>query len=195
MTVAVVAALVLLAGPRPAAPSAPQAPAARTRPAVAAVAAQPDAPPVKVDAAEVHYAPRRREVVFTGNPVTMTRDDARLTCTRLVARNDDKGEIVSAVCTGDVRFVRGERSVTCDTATYDNAQARLTCEGNATLREVRTEARGERLTYDLRSDETSLVGGGGRSVVVTVPGEEIDQRRREYEERKKARQPKAEARP
>lgn len=179
MILAVAAALAVLAGPGPTAPT------ARPRPGVTA---QAGAPPVNVDAAQVHYAPRRREVVFTGAPVTMTREDAKLTCARLVAKNDEKGEIVSAVCTGDVRFVRGERVVTCATATYENAQARLTCVGSATLRDGRTEAHGERLTYDLRADETSLEGAPGKPVVnVTIPGEEVEQHRRDYAERRRTR--------
>ena len=105
-----------------------------------------------------------------------------------MAKNDDKGEIVSAVCTGDVRFVRGERLVTCATATYENAQARLTCVGSAMLRDGGTEAHGERLTYDLKSDETSLEGAPEKpGVKVTVPGEAVEQRRRDYAERRRTR--------
>ncbi|WP_242395035.1 LptA/OstA family protein [Anaeromyxobacter oryzisoli] len=203
MNLALVAVLAVLAGPtRPSPASSRPRPVAAElagpvgAPAGAArvAATNVGAPPVRVDAAKVHYAPRRREVTFTGTPVTMTREDAKLTCARLVAKNDDKGDIVSAVCTGDVRFVRGERAVTCDTATYDNALARLTCVGHAMLRDGRTEAFGDRLTYDLRSDETNLEGESGKTVKVTVPGEQVEQRRREYEERRKARAQK-EAKP
>ncbi|BDG03283.1 LptA/OstA family protein [Anaeromyxobacter oryzae] len=188
MTLAVFAALAVLAGPgKPAAPAKARPPAARPVPAVADA---PAAPPVHVDAAEFHYAPRRREVVFTGKPVTMTRDDARLTCLRLVAKNDERGEIVSAVCTGDVRFVRGERVVTCATATYENAAARVTCEGApVVLHDAGTEAEGSRLVYDLATDEVQL-----KDAKVKMSGEEVEKRRAEYEERKKSRVQKPEAR-
>ena len=139
-----------------------------------------------MDAAEVRYAFQRREVVFTGKPVTLTREDARLTCARLVAKNDEAGEIATATCEGDVRFLRGERVVTCTRATYDNAAARVTCEGEAVLRDRGSEARGTRLVYELRTDEVKLEGGEG-PVKITLPGEEVDARRRELEQRRKER--------
>ena len=152
----------------------------------AATAAGARSAPVHVDAAEVRYAFQRREVVFTGKPVTLTREDARLTCARLVAKNDEAGEIATATCEGDVRFLRGERVVTCARATYDNAAARVTCEGEAVLRDRGSEARGTRLVYELRTDEVKLEGGEG-PVKITLPGEEVDARRRELEQRRKER--------
>lgn len=154
------------------------------RPSAAAAAAR--SAPVHVDASEVHYAFQRREVTFTGKPVTLTREDARLTCARLVAKNDENGEIASATCQGDVRFLRGERVVTCDRATYENAAARVTCDGNAVLRDRGSEARGTRLVYELRTDEVKLEGGQG-PVKITLPGDEVDARRRELEQRRKER--------
>ncbi len=137
--------------------------------------------PVRVDAEEVQYAFQKREVTFSGKrPVTLTRDDATLTCRRIVAHTDDAGQIVSASCTGDVRFARGVRVVTCEHATFDNAAEQVVCEGNPVLRDAGSEARGTRLVYDLRSDEAKLEGA-----IVTLPGEEIEQRRRLLEERRR----------
>lgn len=142
--------------------------------------------PVKVDAAEVRYAFQRREVIFTGKPVTLTREDARLTCARLVAKNDEAGQIASATCEGDVRFARGQRVVTCDRATYEDGAARVTCDGNAVLRDRGSEARAKRLVYDLRSDEVKLEGGEG-PVQITLPAEEVEARQRELEQRRQQR--------
>jgi lipopolysaccharide export system protein LptA len=139
--------------------------------------------PVQVDAENVLYAFQKREVTFTGKagrPVVMRRDDARLTCLRLVARTDEAGQIVSAACSGDVRFTRGDRVVTCERATYEGVADRIVCEGNPVLREGGAEARGARLVYDLRSDEAKLEGA-----VITVPGDEVEQRRREIEQRRR----------
>jgi lipopolysaccharide export system protein LptA len=163
--------------------------------ALAAPAAKPSAAvragegPVRVAADEVHYAFQKREVVFTGNPVTLTRDDATLTCRRLVAKNDAAGGIASATCVGDVRFARGERVVTCEKATFDNADDRLVCEGNPVLRQGGTEARARRLVYDLRSDEARLEGAPGSPTRIVVPGEEAERIRREVEERRKGAKP------
>lgn len=182
--IALLAAALLGAAPAPAPAARPgDAPAAARRAAKPAARAIPD---YQVDAAEVRYAFQRREVVFTGKPVTLTRDDAVLTCTRLEAKNDEAGQIATAVCRGDVRLVRGERIVTCQTATYENAAARITCEGDAVLRDRGTEAHGRRLVYELRTDEVKLEGGGV-PVRITVPGPEVEQRRRELEAQRKER--------
>jgi lipopolysaccharide export system protein LptA len=165
LTGAVAIALAALAGA-----DAPDAEAAR-------------ATPVRVDAENVVYAFQKREVTFTGKegrPVTMTRDDARLSCRRLVARTDEAGQIVTASCTGDVRFARGLRVVTCERAIYDGPGERLICEGNPVLRDGGSEARGTRLVYEFGSDQANL-----EDAVITLPGDEVDARRRAVEERRR----------
>lgn len=144
--------------------------------------------PVRVDSDEVQYAFQKREVTFTGKrPVVLTRDDATLSCRRIVAHTDDAGQIVTAVCTGDVRLVRGLQIVTCDGATFDNAAERVVCEGNAVLRNGAQEGRGARLVYDLKSDEAKLEGTPQAPTVITLPAEEIDARQRALEARRKER--------
>lgn len=165
--------------------------------AVAALAAAPvtstlavrGGGPVRVDAEEVHYAFQKREVTFTGKrPVTMTRDDAKLTCQRLVAKSDEAGEIVTAVCQGSVKLVRGERTVTCDEATYENDAARVICQGNTVLKDGGSEAQGQRLVYDLRTDEVNLRGRDGEPVMITMPGSQVDAlQKKKVERRKEAR--------
>lgn len=139
--------------------------------------------PVRVDADEVHYAFQKREVTFTGKearPVTMRRDDATLTCKKLVAKTDEAGQIVSAACVGDVRFVRGVRLVTCERATFEAAADRVVCEGDPVLRDAGTEARGTRLVYELKTDEAKLDDGR-----ITLPGGEVERRRNDIEQRRK----------
>lgn len=153
--------------------------------AAAAVLATPggDARPVRVVASEVLYAFQKREVTFSGTaakPVTLTRDDATLTCRKLVARTDASGQIVTAACSGDVRFARGARVVTCDRAVFETALDRVTCEGSPVLRDAGAEARGTRLVYELRTDEAKLEGAQ-----VTLPGDEVEARRKEIEARRR----------
>ncbi len=150
--------------------------------------------PVRVDADEAQYAFQRREVTFTGKrPVVLTREDATLTCRKIVAKTDEGGQIVAASCVGDVRLERGVRVVTCDHATFEEAAARVVCDGNCVLRDAGSEARGNRLVYDLRADEVKLEG----NTVITLPGEQIEERRRAVEEKRKAKRAAAqgEARP
>jgi lipopolysaccharide export system protein LptA len=145
------------------------------------------AAPVHVDADEVHYAFQKREVTFTGKdgkPVTMTRDDAKLTCRKLVAKTDDAGQIVTAACAGDVRFTRGPRVVTCDRATFDAALDRVTCEGDPVLRDGSSEVKATRLVYELKTDEAKAEGAK-----ITLPGDEVEKRRQALDERRKGRKP------
>jgi len=85
--------------------------------------------------------------------------------------------------------VRGERTVTCDEATFDNAAARVVCEGNTVLRDGGSEARGQRLVYELRTDEVNLLGRDGAPVVITLPGGQVDalSRKKGEARRKEAR--------
>ncbi len=149
--------------------------------------------PVRVDADQVRYVYPKRQAIFTGAPVRMTRKDAILTCKRLVATNDEAGRIVRAVCSGDVQLARGPRLVSCETATYEDAAARVTCDGNpVVLKDGATEARGERLVYDLGSDEVTLgkAGSGPGGVVITAPGEQIEAQKKQLEERRKSKEAK-----
>ena len=139
--------------------------------------------PITIDAAELRYVNPKHEVILTGSPVRMTRDDAVLTCRKLVATNDDQGRIARAVCSGDVRLVRGTRIITCDTGTYEDAASRVVCVGSpVVLRDGATEAKGDRLVYDLASDEITL-----EHPVITAPGAEVEQRQRQLEERRRAK--------
>jgi lipopolysaccharide export system protein LptA len=158
----------------------PQAQAARIDAPPAAEAVR--AAPVHVDADVVHYAFQKREVTFTGKderPVTLTRDDARLTCRKLVAKTDEAGQIVTAACAGDVRLTRGARVVTCERATYEAAAERVICEGDPVLRDGGAEVRAVRLVYELRTDEAKA-----EDAKMTLPGDEVELRRKELEARR-----------
>ena len=121
--------------------------------------------PVTVDAEEVQYLYKEGKVVFTGKPlVRLTREDATLTCRKLVAENDAAGKIRRATCTGDVTLTRGPRTVTCETAVYEEATARVTCTGNPVLRDGQSVLRGEVLAYDLADDRATLSSARGTIV-------------------------------
>lgn len=145
-------------------------------------AAAAEAARVRVDAEEFRYNYPTGEVTFTGKPnVKLTRGDATLTCRKLVAKRDAAGEIATAVCTGDVRFVRTNRIITCDSATFDNPAGRVVCLGKpVVLRDGATEAKGTRLVYELETDQVVL-----ERAVVEIPGAELDARQRELETRRK----------
>jgi lipopolysaccharide transport protein LptA len=159
-----------------------------------AALAEPAAPaasaaPIRVEAESAVYALGKRQVTFTGTPVTLTHQDAKLTCRRAIAQTDAGGKIVSALCQGDVTFVRGERRVTCERATFDGVAERLVCDGNPVLHDGGSVARGARLVYELRANEVRLEGEKGKPVVGTLPGAEVEARRKALEaERARRRQ-------
>jgi len=127
-------------------------------------------PPVHVAADEVEYRYKDKQAVFLGRPlVTLTRADATLLCKRLVADSDGEGHISHAVCTGDVKFTRGQKIATCEVATYDDAEARIICEGHPVLHDGASVMRGELLTYHLDQDRAVMTKAKG--VMVQKPGE------------------------
>lgn len=149
-------------------------------------ALEPGGGPLRVDAREVKYAFQKREVVFSGDPVTLTHSGARLTCKRLVAKQDPSGEIALATCEGDVLFTRGLKRITCARATYDAPAERLVCEGNPVLRHGGIEARGKRLVYDLRADQATL-----EEVTGTAPGVDVDTKIKAIEAERERRRKEA----
>jgi len=158
----------------PARPATPPAPGA-ARPASAAPPAglRPidSSKPVRVDADEVRFNWTTRQVKVVGKPaVTLTHDDATLTCRVLSGENDAQGRLKVATCEGDVRLVRATRVVTCERATYDRAASLVVCRGNPLLKDGATEIRGEKLSWDLAADEVRLEG----DVRGTMPGDLLD---------------------
>ena len=128
-------------------------------------------PPVHVDAEQVQVLYKQRRVVFLGKPlVRLTREDAVLTCRKLVADNDAQGRMRRAVCTGEVRLTRGERVVTCEVATFDAQASTVVCTGSPELRDGKTVMRGDELTYDLDADKVVLSQAKG--TVIPGPAEE-----------------------
>jgi len=171
--------LLLLAAPRPI-PAAP-APTARPAPATAPTPAGPVSAaaakrvPANIQADVIRYSWSTRKVRMEGKPfVTVTREDMVLTCRRLVGDTDATGDVARATCEGEVRLVRGTRTVTCERAQYDRDAARVVCEGNPVLRDGATEARGKKLTYLFAADEVLLE----EAVQATVPSEQIEQVKR-----------------
>jgi lipopolysaccharide transport protein LptA len=147
----------------------------------AALAAQgptaPPRPPVHIQAEDVDLRLKEGRTVATGSPlVTVTREDVVLTCRRVVAEHDPRGKIRRATCEGDVKLTRGTQVITCESAVYEDADARLTCRGNPTYRDGPSEFTGEELTYDLDQDRVRLSRGKGR--FVEQPGQALPLRAR-----------------
>jgi lipopolysaccharide export system protein LptA len=135
---------------------------------------------ITVSADKVRYVFPKRQIVYTGNPVRLTRGDSVLTCKRLEAQLDESDQVQTATCTGNVRFVRGEKTVTCEKATYQEAAARLTCEGNPVIKSGGLTATGSLLVYDLAKDEVTM-----DTVTGQVPATQADQYQQQAQQQRK----------
>jgi lipopolysaccharide export system protein LptA len=138
---------------------------------------------VTISAEKVRYVLPKHRIEYTGNPVKLTRGDSTLLCKRLTAQLDDADrQIQVAVCEGDVRFDRGERTVTCDKATYEEAASRLTCEGDPVIKSGGITARGSLLVYDLDKDEVTM-----DTVTGAVPAAQAEQWQQKNQQRRKGK--------
>ncbi len=140
---------------------------------------------VTIQATTVRYQFTKHRIEYTGNPVRLTRGDEVLTCKRLGAQLDDQDQVQVATCEGDVRFVRADKVVTCEKATYDETASRLTCEGKPVIHSSGLSATGSRLVYDLERDEVTMDDVQG-----TVPGDQADQKLQAFQQRRKAKPPR-----
>jgi lipopolysaccharide export system protein LptA len=61
--------------------------------------------------------------------------------------------------------------VTCETATFEEKAARVTCAGNPVLRDGENVMRGDQLVYDLADDKATLSGAKG--IIVPPPGAKV----------------------
>jgi lipopolysaccharide export system protein LptA len=66
--------------------------------------------------------------------------------------------------------------ITCETATYEEKSARVTCAGNPVLKDGESVMRGEVLAYDLADDRATLTGA--RGTIVPQPGVDLAPRRK-----------------
>jgi lipopolysaccharide transport protein LptA len=129
-------------------------------------------PPTHVEAENIEYRYKEHQTLMVGNPlVTLRREDATLVCRRLVAENDQGGDIQNAVCEGEVKLTRGERVVTCDRATYDGATGRVVCRGDPVLRDGESVIACDEVVYDLDQDKVSLKRPKG--TLVQKPGQPL----------------------
>lgn len=145
--------------------------------------AAPGGGTITISAQLAKYNLTKRLIDYTGNPVRLTRGDEVLVCKHLTAQLDETDKVQQAICEGDVRFDRGDKTITCDKATYEEAASRLTCEGHAVMKSGGLTARGTKVVYDIVPDEVTM-----NEVTGDLPGNKADAALRQQQARRKARQ-------
>jgi len=135
---------------------------------------------ITVQADHFRYLLKEHRVEYTGNPVKLVRADSTLTCRKLTVQFNEAEQVSKATCETDVRFVKADKVVTCQKATYEDAAARLTCEGSPQVKSGAMTATGSVLVYDLANDEVRM-----EDVVGSVPSDDADAQLKKVQSRKK----------
>lgn len=121
------------------------------------------ATPIDFASDTLTYTPAKEIVTLTGN-VSVKQGATTLNSGQLTI-NMAKGKPTRMVATGGATFTRtGADALTAtgSTATYVPGDDALTLSGNVTLTRAGNTLRGENLTYDLKSGNAKLTGGGNR---------------------------------
>jgi lipopolysaccharide export system protein LptA len=138
---------------------------------------------ITVQASHFSYSFPNHRVEYTGAPVKLVRADSTLTCRKLTVQFNQAEQVSKATCETDVRFEKGDKVVTCQKATYEDAASRLTCEGAPEVKTGAMSAKGSLLVYDLAADEVQMTDVEGN-----VPAEDADAKVREVQAKRKPRQ-------
>ncbi len=138
----------------------------------------PGSVPTRVEAADIEYLNKERRTILTGKPlVTFWRADAVLVCRRMVADNDEAGDIRHAVCQGDVKLTRGDQVVTCQEAPSDAPADTIVCRGDPVLKDGASVLRSEEVVYDLARDR--VLTHKSKGTIYQRPGQKLPGPKRE----------------
>jgi hypothetical protein len=137
---------------------------------------------VSIQAQRFVYSIPKKLIEYTGDPVRFTRGDSVLTCKRLDAQLDERGDVTRATCETDVRFERGDKILTCQKATYEAGTSKLTCEGSPAFQIGAVTGVGKLVVYDLAEDKVSVDEPAGK-----MPSAEADQAIEQAQQHKKAK--------
>ena len=99
-----------------------------------------------------------RRLLFTRN-VVVTQDDVTIRSDRLEAfypPDTDKADRLAA--SGRVHMTQGDREARCDEATYERAEDRLICRGNAELHDGEDCVTGQRIEFDTATETVNVKG-------------------------------------
>jgi lipopolysaccharide export system protein LptA len=116
--------------------------------------------PLSIRSDELEASKRNgaRHLIFRKN-VEVTQADVTIRTRRLEAfYPPDSKQPSRLIATGDVVLTKGTREARCDSATYDRVGQKLTCTGNAQLRDGADEVAGERIEFDLASEAVNVSG-------------------------------------
>src|SRR5947209_6810713 len=136
--------------------------------------------PVSIDAGKLDYFDKDQKLVYSG-AVVASQSESRLKASVLTiflepAANTSAGHQMRRMeAQGPVTVTAKDQIGAGDAAVYDKAENKVFLTGHVTLSQGANVTKGERLVYDLNTNQAVVLGGasagGGRVPSVFTPGE------------------------
>src|SRR5947209_17881335 len=136
--------------------------------------------PVSIDAGKLDYFDQDQKLVYSG-AVVATQGESRLKASVLTIflepapANSNSHQMRRMEAQGPVTITAKDQIGTGDSGIYDKTENKVFLTGHVTLSQGPNVTKGERLTYDLNTNQAVVVGGstaqGGRVRSIFTPGE------------------------
>jgi lipopolysaccharide export system protein LptA len=136
--------------------------------------------PVSIDAGKLDYFDKEQKLVYSG-AVVATQGESRLKASALTIflepapANSNGHQMRRMEAQGPVTITSKDQIGTGDNGVYDKAENKVFLTGRVTLSQGANVTKGERLVYDLNTNQAIVLGGasaqGGRVRSVFTPGE------------------------
>jgi lipopolysaccharide export system protein LptA len=136
--------------------------------------------PVSIDAGKLDYFDKEQKLVYSG-AVVATQGESRLKASALTIflepapANSNGHQMRRMEAQGPVTITAKDQIGTGDNGVYDKAENKVFLTGHVTLSQGANVTKGERLVYDLNTNQAVVLGGstaqGGRVRSVFTPGE------------------------
>ncbi|HZY12614.1 MAG TPA: lipopolysaccharide transport periplasmic protein LptA [Beijerinckiaceae bacterium] len=136
--------------------------------------------PVSIDAGKLDYFDKDQKLVYSG-AVVATQGESRLKASVLTIflepapANSNDHQMRRMEAQGPVTITAKDQIGTGDSGVYDRAENKVFLTGHVTLSQGANVTKGERLVYDLNTNQAVVLGGasaqGGRVRSVFTPGE------------------------
>jgi lipopolysaccharide export system protein LptA len=129
--------------------------------------------PVHITSQQLEADYQAKVITFIGDVVARQKEFTLYADRLLLFIGGEMKEIEKIVARGNVRMVQGERTATCNEATYYHREGTVVLRGEPVVREGDNWVSGKRITYYIDEQKSVAEGEGGDRVKVTIiPREE-----------------------
>ena len=129
--------------------------------------------PVHITSQQLEADYQAKVITFIGDVVARQKEFTLYADRLLLFIGAEMKEIEKIVARGNVRMVQGERTATCNEATYYHREGTVVLRGEPVVREGDNWVSGKRITYYIDEQKSVAEGEGEDRVKVTIiPHEE-----------------------